>query len=127
MSERERKILVVDDSEIILATAEHALTAAGYTVITANTFAELSERLASNREYDLILMDVQMPELYGDDVGAILRYTREVQGKIFLFSSLPVAQLEQRQKEAGLDGFIPKQGGIEAMVERVNEILAEVP
>jgi len=119
-----KKILVVDDSEIILATAEHALTEAGYEVATANTFAELSQRLETSRIYDLILMDVQMPELYGDDVGAILRYTREVEGKIFLFSSLPSAQLEQRMREAGLDGYIPKQGGIEAMVARVNELLA---
>ncbi len=119
-----RKILVVDDSEIILATVEHALTAAGYEVTTANTFAELNERLDKNRVFDLILMDVQMPELYGDDVGAILRYTREVQGKIFLFSSMPVEQLEQRMTEAGLDGFIPKQVGVDALVVRVNEILA---
>lgn len=118
-----RSILVVDDSEIILATAEHALTAAGYRVVTANTFAELSSRLDIQREYDLILMDVQMPELYGDDVGAILRYTREVQGKIYLFSSMPAAQLEQRQLEAGLDGYIPKQVGMDAMVARVREIL----
>ena len=43
--------------------------------------------------YDLILMDVQMPELYGDDVAMVLRNERHITTPIYLFSSLSPGEL----------------------------------
>jgi CheY-like chemotaxis protein len=116
-----KKILIVDDSEIILEAARDALGRAGHTVVTASTPAELVER-AEHHAYDLVLMDVQMPELFGDDIATVLR-DRGMTGKIYLFSSLPVRELEMRTRDAQLDGFISKDVGLDAMVVRVGEIV----
>jgi DNA-binding NarL/FixJ family response regulator len=68
-------------------------------------------------------MDVHMPELYGDDVAAVLRQ-RGSRARILLFSNLPPDVLAQRSAEAGLDGYFSKKDGIEALVARVQALLA---
>ncbi|MEO8551914.1 MAG: response regulator, partial [Kofleriaceae bacterium] len=106
-----KRILIVDDSPIILAAAKHALVTAGYEVETRGSVEEVAARGADG--FHLILMDVQMPELYGDDVAAVLRHEREVPGKIYLFSTLSDAELTERVADAKLDGFISKSHGAE--------------
>src|SRR5207244_6795047 len=63
--------LIVDDSPVILAASRHALTEAGYDVDTRDGVDELGAKGTDG--FDLILMDVQMPELHGDDIAAVLR------------------------------------------------------
>ena len=116
-----KRILIVEDSPIIQAAAVHALTSAGYDVAARSTFDEL---LANGVDgYDLILMDVQMPELFGDDVAMVLRTERGITTPIYLFSSLDSEELEARAAAARVDGYISKQQGMDHLVERVGEIL----
>jgi CheY-like chemotaxis protein len=117
-----KKILIVDDSVIILEAASDALVKVGHTVVTAETPAELLERATEHGDFDLVLMDVQMPELFGDDIATVLR-DRGMRGKIYLFSSLPVKELATRAHDSKLDGYISKDIGLDAMVKRVGEIL----
>ena len=120
MSERKR-ILLVDDSTLIRLSAAHALDAAGYHVTLRAAFDELLEH--GTEGFDLILMDVQMPELYGDDVAFTLRGERGVKTPIYLFSSIDEAELAGLAADAGIDGYIPKSAGLDALVARVGEIL----
>jgi CheY-like chemotaxis protein len=116
-----KRLLVVDDTPIVLEAARHALVAAGFEVETRNGVVDLAERGASG--FDLILMDVNMPELCGDDVAAILRHQRANTTPMYLFSTLPVAELDERAREAGLDGYISKNLGPEHLVCEVHGIL----
>jgi DNA-binding response OmpR family regulator len=118
-----KRILLVDDSPLIRAAAQYALEQAGYAVATRATFDELVTQPLD--DFALILMDVQMPELYGDDVAAVLRHERGVGTPIYLFSSLDAAELAQRVAEGRLDGFISKQTDMSGMVQRVREILGD--
>ena len=63
-----QRILVVDDSTLMLEVARNALEESGFKVATASTLAEFEAHDPTT--FDLILMDVQMPELFGDDVAA---------------------------------------------------------
>ncbi len=116
-----KRVLIVDDSPIILAAAKHALLGAGFAVETRGSVEEVQVRGADG--FDLILMDVQMPELFGDDVAAVLRHERAVPAKIYLFSTLPDAELAARAADAKLDGFISKDCGPEHLVREVRRIL----
>jgi DNA-binding NarL/FixJ family response regulator len=69
-------------------------------------------------------MDVQMPELYGDDVAAVLKLERSVKTPIYLFSTLTDAELAERAREARADGYISKSEGVEHLVDRVRRALA---
>jgi DNA-binding response OmpR family regulator len=117
-----RRVLVVDDSVLMLDIVRSTLEGAGYQVATANTMAELEEQNPSS--FDLILMDVQMPELYGDDVAAVLRHVRNLKTPIMLFSNLATEELAVRASEAGLQDYMSKRDGMEALVSRLQELFA---
>lgn len=116
-----KRILLIEDSPIIQASVSHALTGAGYELAVRSNFEEL---MASGLDgFDLILMDVQMPELFGDDVAMVLRSERRIATPIYLFSSLAPPELAERARAAGVDGFIHKDEGLEHLVARVREIV----
>ncbi|WP_428268152.1 response regulator [Haliangium sp.] len=122
MADERKRILIVDDSPLLLDLAKEALELAGYDVLVAQDFSQISN-LQDAGKLDLILMDVQMPELYGDDVAAVLREMRGVATPIYLLSSLPAGELDKRAREAQIDGYICKRDGIDALVEHVTRIL----
>jgi len=110
-----KRILIMDDSPIFLEATRAALEAAGYAVVCASSLAELDQaRLAGAS--DLVLMDVQMPEVFGDDVALTLRHAYGVDAPIYLLSSLEDNDLAERVKWAQVEGFISKNRGLEAVV-----------
>jgi DNA-binding response OmpR family regulator len=118
----EKRILLVDDSALIRASAAQALRSAGFDVTVRAAFDELLEHGIDG--FDLILMDVHMPELYGDDVAFTLRGERGVTTPIYLFSSLEERELAKLAADAGIDGYLLKSAGLDVLVERVRGILA---
>lgn len=122
MHEKRKRILLMDDSEIFLEMTSLALTRAGYDVVCANDLSQLTEARKSPAS-DLVLMDVQMPEAFGDDIALTLREAYGISAPIYLLSHLAEAELEDRVKWARVEGFISKAVGLEAIVKRVRTIL----
>jgi len=123
----ERKaILVFDDSPFALALTRAALESAGFTVAIA---ADLSsfERQRVAFDPDLILVDVQMPEAFGDDVASTLRGWHGVEVPILLVSSLEQSELERRAQRAQASGYICKGAGMSELVRRCRELLEVAP
>jgi DNA-binding NarL/FixJ family response regulator len=118
----EKRILLIDDSELVIDLVDDALKAAGIVLAAAKDLADLEKKLAAERP-DLVLVDVQMPEAFGDDVAMILRAGRGVNVPIYLFSNLDDEELEQRASAAGLEGFISKRGGVDALVDRLEKLI----
>jgi two-component system alkaline phosphatase synthesis response regulator PhoP len=123
-----KRILLMDDSEIFLEVTRRALEQAGYEVITANDL-ETFQQARQQKPADLVLMDVQMPEAFGDDIAMTLRFAHDVDTPIYLLSSLSDQELAERVNEAQIDGFISKNIGIDRIVEQVRRILdpSELP
>jgi DNA-binding response OmpR family regulator len=119
-----KAILLLDDSEIVRAAAVHCLEEAGYQVTAVSSIDELEEKADPNSA-DLILLDVEVEQLFGDDVGMVLRKVRGITRPIWLYSSKPDAELADRVADAGLDGFISKNDGLDVLVERVRAILGD--
>jgi len=121
-SDAKKTVLVLDDSVIVLETLDAVLRAGGFEVRTALTLEEL-ERQRKTCRPDLFVLDVQMPEAFGDDVGQVLRDVRGVGVPILLFSSLSERALAERTEEAGLTGYVSKAAGVGALLERIKGIL----
>ena len=119
-----KKILIVDDSPMMLELAREALQAAGYETFATSDLGEMGRLLEAERP-DLILLDVQMPEAYGDDVANVLRGLRNVTVPVLLFSILDEQELATRAKAADVDGYIYKGAGLTEMVRRVRALLGE--
>ena len=117
------RILLVDDSVVFLEMVGIALDEAGFHVMQAASMLDV-DRLISARP-DLVLMDVRMPEAYGDELAAMLRGMRGIHVPIYLLSSLKDDDLKRRAEEAEVDGFISKDRGIPHLIERVRTILGD--
>jgi CheY-like chemotaxis protein len=117
-----KRILIVDDNPVVIGAAKRVLAREGYEVETRGSVAEVDAHGADG--FDLILMDVVMPELFGDDVAAILRHERGVRGRIVLYSTLDDDELRQRAIDAKVDGFINKSLGLKHLVAEVARILS---
>jgi CheY-like chemotaxis protein len=116
-----KRILIVDDSPIVLMAARHVLVEAGFDVETRSGVEEIGEKGVNG--FDLILMDVQMPQLFGDDIASILRNDRGLRTPIYLFSTLSPAELAMRARDARVDGYISKELGMSNLVDEVHRIL----
>ena len=58
-------ILVVDDSESVRTTLRNILTAADHSIVEAVDGYDALEKLKEKDSFDLILLDVNMPEMNG--------------------------------------------------------------
>lgn len=116
------RVLVIDDSPMTVQLISEALIAAGFGVDSASDLASLDARLDKNT-YDLVLVDVNMPEMYGDDVVEFLRSQRKLTARLFLYSDLPEAELIEKTRASGADGYVAKSQGLEAAVETIRDAL----
>ena len=117
------KILVLDDSALILSLVCAALEEAGFAALAAVDLDAVEAHLLRGQP-DLVLLDVQMPGAAGDDVGKVLRGVCQLEAPILLLSGLPESELARRARDAGLDGYICKDAGLEHLVARVRDFLA---
>jgi DNA-binding response OmpR family regulator len=117
-----RLVVVVDDDEQLLELAVRALKRANVEVRGAKDFPALME-LLEEVSPAVILMDVNMPELFGDEVAGILKGGQATSAKILLHSSLDEEELRKLASDAGIDGYIGKSQGTAHMVARVKELL----
>jgi CheY-like chemotaxis protein len=69
-------VLVVDDEEPIRSAARRILELEGYAVIEAENGAKAVALLADDRPLDLLLADLAMPELTGEEMARQLRASR---------------------------------------------------
>lgn len=99
-----------------------ALTAAGIGVDSAMDLATLDARLDANT-YELVLVDVNMPEMYGDDVVEFLRSQRKLTARLLLYSDLAEDELLEKTRNSGADGYVAKSQGLEAAVETIRDAL----
>ena len=121
-----RKILIIDDSEITLEMEKSVLEARGYEVQAASTLQDFEKRLKAFRPH-LILADIHMPEAKGTDICRTLKNDYGTQDiPIVLFSSLNDEELEKLAEQAGADGFLSKANGLEALGEKVDELVSSI-
>ena len=119
-----QKILIVDDSELVLAMARDALEEAGFEVLTATNGIEANSYIFSKNKPDLIILDVMLPMLDGNKKAKLLRekeFSRHI--PILLISSKSEEELTRLTAEAGVDGYIRKPFTPNGIVSRVREFL----
>jgi DNA-binding response OmpR family regulator len=118
------RVLVIDDSPMTVDLLTGALANAGIEADSAQDLAALDSRL-NGQSYELVLVDVNMPEMYGDDVVEFLRVQRGIKATLWLYSDLPEDELKKKTQASGADGYLTKSSGLESAVERINEHLAK--
>jgi DNA-binding response OmpR family regulator len=120
-----KKILVVDDSELVLAMAKDALLGAGYEVLTASNGIEANTYIFStDNRPDLIILDIMMPLLDGNKKAKLLKekdFSKDI--PIMFISSKTEEELEKLVTESGADGYICKPFTASSIVDKVRNVL----
>ncbi len=103
-----KRILLVEDDQVITNLIVILLEREGYEVITSPT-AETGIALATARSPDLVLMDIALPGMDGLEATRILK-TQEATRAVPVVALTAQARKEdaERAARAGCDGFIPK-------------------
>ena len=94
---KKMKILVVDDSKSIRCMVGNVLTGAGHTITAANDGKE-AVSLAAGSGFDLIITDINMPEMDGLELARYLRKTAEYQSTPIIFLT---TETSEKFKEKG--------------------------
>lgn len=101
-----KRILVVEDNEDNLYLIRFILEKNGYEVVEAKTGFKGVE-VAAEEEPDLILMDIQLPDIDGYEVTRRIRATGEKVPIVALTSYAMVGD-EQKALDAGCSGYLKK-------------------
>jgi two-component system chemotaxis sensor kinase CheA len=104
-----RTLLVVEDSFMVRELQRSILEAAGYHVLTARNGVEALERLAAHGEIDLVVTDVDMPEMDGLALTAAIRASAEWRAvPVIVVTSRHSDEDRRRGVEAGADAYMVK-------------------
>ena len=119
------RALVVDDAADIRLLAELVLSMAGFTVDAASSGSEALRLLAAGDLPDIVVLDVQMPDLDGWETLSRLRSdprTASLPVVLCTVKGLPEDTL--RGWTLGCDGYLGKPFDITGLVEELQRVLA---
>ena len=124
------KILAIDDQQLILLSVEKRLTELGYEVRTA-TSIETGIKLFNSFKPDLVLLDMNMPEMSGTELvlctgTEVVKYIR-----VFMNNDTPILVMSGNTDEAlimrnfdlGVDDYMKKPVSLDEMAARIKRII----
>lgn len=116
-------ILIVDDDEPTVETIREILKALGYRVLTAFSGQEALERFGSEENrIDLVLLDVMMPGMKGDEVFRRLK-SASPRTRVVFMSGFNVEKDLRALLALGFDGFLDKPFKVHELVKVVRSVL----
>ncbi len=121
--ESSKKILIVDDDEILLAMLIETLDSLGYQAQGAKNGEEALKKIDSG-EFDLVITDIRMPKMDGI---SFLKTLKEKKPKlpVIMITGFSLAYTQQRAIQEGADGYLVKPFKIEKIEELVKNLLQE--
>jgi len=120
-----RRVLVVDDNEIVGWTLRARLWIAGCEVILAGSAAEALATLEIER-FDLVLMDLSMPDMTGLEAMEIIEQRGLCPGTpVVLLTASEDIQNVQAARALGASGYLTKAAAQRALAPAIDRLLAE--
>lgn len=128
---RDRRILLVEDNELNSEIAVALLSEYGFRVDTAEDGAEAVEKVKNSRpgDYDLVLMDVQMPVMNGYEATEQIRSLDDPALAGITILAMTANAFDEDRKKAlacGMDGFLSKPIVIEELISTLQNSLERV-
>ncbi len=103
-----KRVLNIEDEHFIGQLYERALTRAGYHVTTISD-GEAGLKAAMEDTYDIILLDIMVPNLLGIDIlGRLRRDVPNLKAKIIITTNLEQDETARKSIEKQADGYLIK-------------------
>jgi signal transduction histidine kinase/CheY-like chemotaxis protein len=123
---RQLRVLVAEDNAVNRKLAEHLLQRRGHTPVMVTNGRDATEALLRER-FDLVLMDLQMPEVDGFEATSIIRARERQTGDRVPIVALTAHAMEgdrQRCLDADMDGYISKPVKAVELFEVIDRVMA---
>ncbi|MDP1677074.1 MAG: ATP-binding protein [Bacteroidota bacterium] len=114
-------VLVVDDEEFVRLTLSTMLSDLGYSVTSAAGGKEAITILSTKKKFNLVLLDMNMPQIGGKKVFQKIK-SLKLASKVIISSGYSDAILEEKKFAKNIDGFLQKPYKIEELARKVREV-----
>lgn len=117
-------VLLVDDNQINRKVATEIMTKANCRVMTAESGHQALELVGQYPDFDVILMDIQMPEMDGIETTQKLRalYGDKLP-KVVAMTAYSMQQDRERFLSLGMDDYLAKPIRAQGLLQKIHEIL----
>jgi len=120
-----KRILFVDDNEMIANSGKLLLEARGFQVTLAQNGEEALDLFkADSQSFDLIFSDLTMPKMNGLDLSLAIRQISKTVPIIITSGNLDTP-LDSKFKSVGLDAYISKPWSVKELLEMIASLLPD--
>ena len=120
-----KRFLVAEDNEVNQKVITHVLKKAGGTVDIANNGKEAIAFLLSNRRYDLVIMDLQMPEMDGHAATLHIRNELKLTLPIIAMTASAIKGEKTKCLEIGMNEYLSKPFEINYLYKCISQLLGD--
>ena len=118
-----KTVLIVEDNELNMKLFHDLLEAHGYTTVATRNGIEALD-LSRKHRPDLILMDIQLPEVSGLEVTKWLKEETELQTiPVVAVTAFAMRGDEERIRDGGCDAYLSKPISVPKFIETVRRFL----
>jgi two-component system, cell cycle sensor histidine kinase and response regulator CckA len=121
-SDPRRTVLIVDDEPSVREFVERALSFAGYRTIVASDGPEALAVVAASGPFDLLVTDLRMPQMMGDELARQMRLADPTL-KVLYLTGYSDELFRERSTLWSDEAFLDKPQGVDALLEAVSLLL----
>lgn len=104
-----KKVLIIEDDDFLQGLEAKKLTKEGYDVLTASNSKEAFEKIETNRDINIILLDLLLPDVDGFTILARIREENKIPNvPIIVFSNLAEDKDVAKANKLGINDFMVK-------------------
>jgi len=116
-------VLVVDDEEPVRKFVERVLREAGYKTATAGGGAEAIDIAKKMASLDILVTDVMMPQMTGDELARRLRQTEQRGLKVLYLTGFSDRLFKEKVTLWEGEAFLDKPCGVQGLLQAVSQLL----
>jgi CheY-like chemotaxis protein/HPt (histidine-containing phosphotransfer) domain-containing protein len=118
---KHNKVLVVEDNNINQLVVKYTLQKLNIAIEIAVDGIEAIEKISTN-SYDLVLMDIQLPEMNGYDITRYIRNQMNNSIPIIAMTALAINGEEEKCLECGMNGYVSKPFTVETLYNAISKV-----
>ncbi len=120
-----KRILIVDDNKLNIKVAKRALSDFNFTIEEAEDGLKCLEKVKRGDEYDLILMDIMMPNMSGETALKKLKGNPNFCIPVIALTAGAIAGAKEKYIEEGFVDYIAKPFNRDQIKEKLDKILKQ--
>ncbi len=121
----QKKILIVEDNELNMKLFHDLLEVHGYTTLQTKDGREALQ-LAREHRPDLILMDIQLPEVSGLEVTKWIKADDELKSiPVIAVTAFAMKGDEEKIRSGGCEAYIAKPISVNSFLETIQTVLGQ--